>query len=215
MLTMYGSHMSHSAMCMVHMQPQRTAWNVAFVTVFCFNNCCIRPEICVESRSMLQYPYTLTMHGSHMSIQIPSLYTQFLTWNNQKSTWKSLHVSDNIVYSQICHKYIHVMGWKEQRRKETATCGKFVSLSSCCEQPAAGMFRAFPVHFVPMQWNRKLCNMHDSHVAPENVCLIKLYGTLVACHLKSVKNVWNVHVATNSSLLQSPQNPQKCVKRVW
>ena len=150
-----------------------------------------------------------------MLIQIPSLYTQFLTWNNQKSTWKSLHISDNIVYSQICHKYIHIMGWKEQRRKEIATCGKLVSLSSCCEQPAAGMFRAFPVHFVPMQWNRKLCNIHGSHVAPENVCMIKLYGTLVACHLKSVKNVWNVHVATNSSLLQSPENPQKHVKHVW
>ena len=150
MLTMYGSHMSHSAMCTVHMQPHRTVWNVAFVTVFCFNNCCIRPEICAKSRSILQYPYTLTVHGSHMSIQIPSVYTQFLIWNNQKSTWKSLHVNDNIVYSQICHKYIHVMGWKEQRRKEIETCVKFVSFSSCCEQPAAGMFRAFPVHFVSM-----------------------------------------------------------------
>ena len=43
------------------------------------------------------------------------------------STWKSLHMSHNFVYSQICHKYIHIMAWKDQKRKEITTCGKFIS----------------------------------------------------------------------------------------
>ena len=149
----------HVTQCNMH-GAQRTAWNVAFVKVSCINNCCIRPEICVESRSIHQYPYMLTVHGSHMSIQIPSLFTQFLTWNGQKSTWKSLHVSHNIVYSQICYKDLHIMWWKDQKRKEIATCGKFVSLSSCYEQGAAGLVRAFPVHFVPLQSNSTQPNMY-------------------------------------------------------
>ena len=33
----------------------------------------------------------------------------------------------NIVCSQISHKHIHIMGWKDQTSKEIATCGKFVS----------------------------------------------------------------------------------------
>ena len=36
-------------------------------------------------------------------------------------------MSDNIVYNNICHKYIHIMARKYQKRKEIATCGKFVS----------------------------------------------------------------------------------------
>ena len=50
----------------------------------------------------------LTVYGSHTLVQIPS----YLTENDQNSTRKSLHVSDNIVYSKICHKYIHIMGEK-------------------------------------------------------------------------------------------------------
>ena len=64
----------------------------------------------------------LTVHGSHMLLKIPSYLTQFLTQNHQNSTRKSLHVSDNMVYSQICHKYIPIMGWKDQISKEIATC---------------------------------------------------------------------------------------------
>ena len=84
------------------------------------------------------------------------------------STWKSLHMSHNIVFGEICHKYIHMMGWKDQTSKEIVTCGNCVSLSSCCEQGAAGMLRAFPVHFVPLQSNSTQFNMHDSHSATEN-----------------------------------------------
>ena len=94
----------------------------------------------------------LTVHGSHTLIKICS----YLTVSQRKSskfTWKSLHVSHNIVCSQICHKHIHIMGWKDQTSKEIATCGKFVSLSSCCEKAAAGMLRPFPVHFIPLQSN--------------------------------------------------------------
>ena len=71
--------------------------------------------------------YMLAVHGSHTLIKICSYLTQFLKENPQNSTWKSLHVSHNIVCSQICHKHIHIMGWKDQASKEIATCGKFVS----------------------------------------------------------------------------------------
>ena len=42
---------------------------------------------------------------------------QFLKENQKNSTWKSLQVSHNIIYSQISHKYIHIMAWKDQKRK--------------------------------------------------------------------------------------------------
>ena len=110
---------------------------------------------------------TLTMHGSHTLLQIPSCLTQFLTQNHQNSTRKSLHMSYNMVYSQICHKYIHVMGGKDQTSKGIATCENFVSPRICCEEAAAGMLRAFPVHFVSLQSNSTHCNMHGSHAATE------------------------------------------------
>ena len=69
----------------------------------------------------------VTVHMSHTLIQISSYLTEFLKENDQNSTWKSLHVSHNILYSQICHKHIHIMAWKDQKRKEITTCGKFVS----------------------------------------------------------------------------------------
>ena len=103
-----------------------------------------------------------------MLIKICSYLTQFLKENHQNSTWKSLHVSHNIVCSQICHKHIHIMGWKDQTSKEIATCGKFVSLSSCCEKAAAGMLRPFPVHFIPLQSNSTDCDVYDSHADTEN-----------------------------------------------
>ena len=70
---------------------------------------------------------TVTMHMSHTLIQISSHLTQFHKENDQNFTWKTLHVSHNILYSQICHKHIPIMVWKDQKRKEIATCGKFVS----------------------------------------------------------------------------------------
>ena len=33
-------------------------------------------------------------------------------------------MGNNTLYSQICHKYIHIMGWKNQIRKEIATWQK-------------------------------------------------------------------------------------------
>ena len=77
-------------------------------------------------------------------------------------------MSHNIVCNKICHKYIHIMGWKDQTSKEIATCGNFVSLSSCCEQAAAEMLRAFPIHFVPLQSNSTQPILHHSHADTEN-----------------------------------------------
>ena len=61
-----------------------------------------------------------------------------------------------------------MMGWKDQTSKEIATCENFVSPWICCEEAAAGMLRAFPVHFVPLQSNSTHCNVHGSRTAPEN-----------------------------------------------
>ena len=110
----------------------------------------------------------LTVYGSHTLLKIPSYLTQFFTENHQNSTRKSLHVSDNMVYSQICHKYIHIMGGKDQTSKEIATCLNSVSPRICCEQAAAGMLRAFPVNFVVLQSNSTHCNVHGSRAATEN-----------------------------------------------
>ena len=110
---------------------------------------------------------TLTMHGSHTLIKICS-YLTVSQRESSKSTWKSLHVSHNIVCSQICHKHIYIMGWKDQTSKEIATYWKFVSLSSCCEKATAGMLRPFPVHFIPLQSKSTQPNMHDSHADTEN-----------------------------------------------
>ena len=70
-------------------------------------------------------------------------------------------MSGNIVYNQICHKYIHIMGWKDQKRKQRQHVGSLFLLSSCCEQAAAGMLWAFPVHFVPLQSTSTQANVHD------------------------------------------------------
>ena len=127
----------------------------------------LRKPIWNLCRSCTKY-CTLTVYGSHTLLQIPSHFTQFLTKNDQNSTWKSLHVSHNIVFGEICHKYIHMMGWKGQTSKEIVTCGNSISLSSCCEQAAAGMLRAFPVHFVPLQSNSTQLSVHDSHGDTKN-----------------------------------------------
>ena len=52
------------------------------------------------------------------------------------------------------------MEGKDQTSKEIATCENSVSPRICCEQAAAGMLRAFPVHFVPFQSNSTHCNVH-------------------------------------------------------
>ena len=127
-------------------------------------NCAWEPHINQDSHTEC---YTLTMQGSHTLIKICS-YLTVSQKEPSKSTWKSLHVSYNIFCSQICHKHIHIMGWKDQTSKQIATCGKFVSLSSCCEKAAAGMLRSFPVHFVPLKFNSTQCNVHDSHADTEN-----------------------------------------------
>ena len=46
--------------------------------------------------------------------------------------------------------------------------GSLFLLSSCCEQAAAGMLRAFPVHFVLLQSNSTQFKVHDSRAATGN-----------------------------------------------
>ena len=78
------------------------------------------------------------------------------------------HTSGNIVYNKICHKYIHIMAWKDQKRKQRQPVGSLFLLNSCCEQAAAGMLRAFPVHFVPLQSNSTQPNIHNSCADTKN-----------------------------------------------
>ena len=152
---------------------------------------------------------TLTVHGSHTLIKIPSHFTQFLVPIHVASTWtvsveqrsiRILHVnrvwephvntdfftSDSFSKEMIKIPFENPYTWvstlspvksvtntfiwrgeKTKTSKEIATCWNLVSLSSCCEQAAAGMLRAFPVHFVPLQSNSPQCNVHDSHADTE------------------------------------------------
>ena len=68
----------------------------------------------------------------------------------------------------MCHKYIHIMGWKDQISKEIATCQNSVSPRICCEKAAAGMLRAFPVHFVPLQSRFIQPNVYGLRAGTEN-----------------------------------------------
>ena len=52
------------------------------------------------------------------------------------------------------------MGWKDQKENKKQPVGSLFA--------AAGMLRAFPVHFVPLQSNSTQCNVHVSCVATEN-----------------------------------------------
>ena len=54
----------------------------------------------------------------HTNLNFFTFYTQFLKENDQNSTWKTLHVSQNIVYSKIFYKHIHIMGSKNHTSKE-------------------------------------------------------------------------------------------------
>ena len=67
------------------------------------------------SDRMLYFNHAWEPHVNKDSFRF---YTEFLKENDQKSTWKSMHMSDNIVYSQICHKYIHIMAWKDQKENK-------------------------------------------------------------------------------------------------
>ena len=93
--------------------------------------------------------------------------------------------------------------------------GSLFLLNSCCEQAAAGMLRAFLVHFVPLQSTNTQCNMHDSHAATENCmkCGIShisghiLYNFLHQYNLKSVNGAdinQNVHVNAEPNAAWEP-----------
>ena len=130
-------------------------------------------------------------------LQTPAHFTQFLTQNDQNSTWKSLHLSYNIVYSQICHKYIHIMGWKDQISREIATCQNFASPRICCEQAAAGMLRPFPAHFVLLQSKCRHCNVHGSRAATENwvkcgISLQQNFGQIIVNWPFLSRSTWNL-----------------------
>ena len=73
---------------------------------FFFKYFLLQAEICEK--------YSRILHVNHAwePYVIPDSFildTQFFK-ENENSTLKSLHMSDSIVYSQICHKYIHIMG---------------------------------------------------------------------------------------------------------
>ena len=61
------------------------------------------------------------------------------------------------------------ISWPEKTKqaKKKQPVGSLFLLSSCCEQGAAGMLRAFPVHFVPLQSSSTQPNVHDSHADRE------------------------------------------------
>ena len=145
---------------------------------------------------------TFTVYGSHTANQITTHFTQFLSENDQNSTSKSLHVSHNTIYSQICHKYIHINGWKGQTSKEIA-----------------GMLRAFPVHFVPLQSKFTQCNVYGSRAATENwmKCNISLkhsFGQIIVNFKQiNLKSVYCVHRYTKMLHVNRVREPH--VTQIW
>ena len=111
------------------------------------------------------------LHVNHA--QEPHVNQDLFISHSFSKTIIKIHLKIPACESQHCleknlsqtHSY---HGGKEQTSKEIATCGKFISLSSCCEKAAAGMLRPFPVHFIPLQFNSTQPNMHDSHADTEN-----------------------------------------------
>ena len=128
-------------------------------------NCAQEPHVNQDSHTE---SCMLTVHGSHTLIKICSYLTQFLKENHQNPlenpcTW----VTTYSIVKSVTNTFI---SWPEKTKKENKKqpMGSLFLPNSCCEQAAAGMLRAFPIHFVPLQSNSTQCNMHDSHVATEN-----------------------------------------------
>ena len=139
----------------------------------------------------------LTVHGSHLSLQSLSHSTQYLTQNDQNSTRKSLHVNCNFVYSQICHKSIHIMGGgrpnKQRNSNLSEPCfSQNLLWASCCWD-----VQGISCCFVPFQSNSRHCNVHGSCAATENwmQCGISLkhsFGQIIVnCHILS-RSTWNL-----------------------
>ena len=143
----HSNPIAHSLTCMIHVQIQRTAWNVAFhmkqivgeITVeerFWMNL-----DILCRCRSLVMVDRTELLHVNRARephlIQIPHMAH---TISQRK--WSKFHLKIPARESQhclqsICHKYIHIMAWKDQKRKQKATCGNFVSpqrllWAGCC-----------------------------------------------------------------------------------
>ena len=161
---------AHNVMCMVNVQLQRTAWNVVF-HMKQGNYCELRhlgnqPEICVKSTSVYLYclPCMWATRYSRFLHISPSFSKKIIkiplenpcTWVATLSTIKS-----------VTNTFI---AWSEKTKKENKKkpVGSLFLLNICCEQAVAGMLRAFPVHFVPLQSNSTQPNMHDSHADTKN-----------------------------------------------
>ena len=106
-------------------------------------------------------------------------------------------------------------GEKTKTSKEIVTCGNSVSLSSCCEQAAAGMLRALPFHFGQLQSNSTQRNMHDSCAATKNCrkcgisCEIDCWGNYWNGDILST-STWNLH-SLHHYMHDSHAVPEKCM----
>ena len=101
-------------------------------------------------------PDSFTFHTVFNKKIIKILLENPCTWVATLSTVKS-----------ITNTFI---SWPEKTKKENKKqpVGSLFLLNSCCEQAAAGVLRAFPVHFVPLQSTSTQCNMLNLHAATEN-----------------------------------------------
>ena len=125
------------------------------------------------------------MYVSHTLLKIPSHSTQYLTQNDQNSTRKSLHVSDNIVYSEICHKYIHIMLPYTFTVHVLAYTFSQVSDRSCkCEG---------------MKLPSGCVVLGSRSIHTFGCCFVNCRGGLKRCTQKlHVNPVWEPHVSPNS-----------------
>ena len=156
-----------------------------------------------------------TLHGIHTLIQIPSHFTHSFSKKIIKIPLENLCMWVATLHTIKFITNAFISGVKRAKKKRNSNlwevcCSQQLLWATCCwdAQDTSCTFCAIAMEKKTVQCVRFTCSFRE-------LCIIKLYGTLVACHLKSVKNVWNVLVATYSSLLQWSENPQKLVKHVW
>ena len=104
----------------------------------------------------------------------------------------------NTSYSQICHKYIHIMAWKDQKRKEKATCGNFVSpqqrlWASCYwdDQGISFSFCAIAIQQYTVYHARFMCSFRELHEMWHFIRWNRLLGKLLWIDFLR-KPIWNL-----------------------
>ena len=128
-----------------------------------------RMNVEVEHTDISQKSCTLTVHGSHMLIQIPSNLTQFFKEKSSKFHLKiPARESQHCVQWNLSQKHSCYGLNRLKKKRNSNLCGTCFSSTAVVSKLLLGCSGAFPVHFVPLQSKSTQPNVHDSHADTEN-----------------------------------------------